>query len=233
MMRLFARVIALGGIMFLCLAFLTPVSYGAWTGRLGTSYSITTGDFGDDTADGNIKITPSTLNADSNGEPVKAHLKVPLLDECVAAGVNLASVQLRIEDGTDFVPAQGVTGGDDDGSDSADKSKDKDQPDGKLHATITFPRADVIALLSAAGTVGDVELKVSGQAGTCAWSGTDSINFMAGDDETTTQNTLAPVDVPAETPTATPTPEPTNTPTPTPDPSERQAEPTPTVTPER
>jgi hypothetical protein len=220
--------------MLLCLTFLTPVSYGAWTGRLGTSSTITTSDFGDTTADGNIKITPSSLNADSDGEPVKAHLKVPLLDACVAAGVNLASAQLRIEGGTDFVPAQGVTGGDDDGDSGADKPKDKDKPDGKLHATITFARADVIALLNAAGIDGDVELEVSGQAGTCGWSGTDTITFMAGDGgETTTQNTLAPVDAPAEAPTATPTPEPTDTPTPTPNPSERQPEPTATATPVR
>src|SRR6478736_3329908 len=60
-----------------------------------------TPDISVDTADGNIKITPSSLNADSNGEPVKAHLKVPLLDECLAAGVSLASAQLRIEGGAD------------------------------------------------------------------------------------------------------------------------------------
>jgi hypothetical protein len=178
---------------------------------------------------GNVKITPSTLNADSDGEPVKAHLKVPLLDECVAAGVSLASAQLRIEGGADFVPAQGVTNGDDD-SDAANASNGSaDKPDGKLHATITFARADVIALLNAAGIDGDVELEVSGQAGTCGWSGTDTISFMAGDGETTTQNTLAPVDAPTETPT----PEPTNTPTPTPDPSQRQPEPTATASPER
>jgi hypothetical protein len=127
------------------------------------------------------------------------------------------------------VPAQGVTNGDDD-SDAANASNGSaDKPDGKLHATITFARADVIALLNAAGIDGDVELEVSGQAGTCGWSGTDTISFMAGDGETTTQNTLAPVDAPTETPT----PEPTNTPTPTPDPSQRQPEPTATASPER
>lgn len=137
-----------------------PATSGSWTGSLTNSYAVSTADFAPSEFEADIKITPRHLNGDSEGNFVKATIKLP--DACDVATIDLGSVVMRQVGGSGSVPALGA---------------DPDiTPGGKNSKRVSFDREAVIAML--AGNEGDVTLEVSGDAcGGGTFSGVDTIFF--------------------------------------------------------
>lgn len=115
-------------------------------------------------ADAEIKITPQSLNAGSNGDPIEVQMSFSR-NRCSHRDVRFDSITLRVEDGSAAInPYREIT---------RNKSK----------LIVRFDRQDVIDLVGYhSGDSVTIEVRGEGLYW-CKFSGSDTLTFIQGDPE--------------------------------------------------